>query len=158
MKHLLLLALSIFTLQMTAQDKTTSREAYTKNRTALNPEDQAALQVKRMTLKLDLTTEQQKEMKTLFLKEAKSRQAQKEAWMSKDPKAEKSKLTQEQRLKMKHEQLDRQIARKQELKQILNSEQYAKWEQHKNEYSKKHLKKDSRRHHKSDKRKQKTKS
>ncbi|MDO6596074.1 hypothetical protein Q4512_04050 [Oceanihabitans sp. 2_MG-2023] len=122
MKKLLIIALALVTIQVSAQDK---KER--KHRGAdLAPEEMAQLQTKKMTLDLDLTEAQQKEIGVLNLENAKARKAKMEARKSRKESDEKP--SKEEMLKMQNDRLDAQIATKQKMKSILNAEQYAKWE------------------------------
>ena len=84
----------------------------------MTPEQMATLQTKQMTLALDLTEAQQKQIQSLNLDNAKKRAESGEA----------KKLSSEERYAMKTAMLDRQIAQKEKMKKILNNEQYEKWE------------------------------
>lgn len=102
------------------------RKARTENREKLTPEQQAELQVKKMTLELDLNAKQQAEIKKIALEQAKKREAKKTEWKA-NKEAGKS-LSKDEKFAMKNQMLDNQIAHKAEMKKILTSEQYAKWE------------------------------
>lgn len=102
------------------------RKARTENREKLTPEQQAELQVKKMTLELDLNAKQQAEIKKIALEQAKKREAKKTEWKA-NKEAGKS-LSKDEKFAMKNQMLDNQIAHKSEMKKILTSEQYAKWE------------------------------
>lgn len=93
----------------------------------LTPEERVELQVKKMTLDLDLSAKQQNEIKTILLENAKLRET-KIAEMKKR-KESGEKLTKEERLKMENERLDNQIEMKQKMKTILTEEQMKKWEE-----------------------------
>ena len=119
MKKLAALAIALIGLTATAQEKKTTREQ-------LTPEQRVDLQVKKMTLDLDLNEKQQKEMKTLLVKQQQKREdskAKREA-----AKSENVKPTAEQRYTMKNKMLDEQIAHKAEMKKILSEKQMEKWE------------------------------
>jgi len=117
MKKLLIIALALVTIQVSAQEKRGE-----KGRKAnLAPEEMAQLQTKQMTLDLDLTEAQQKEVSVINFKKA-----QMEARKSKKDSEEKP--SKEERLQMKNDRLDAQIATKKKMKSILNADQYAKWE------------------------------
>lgn len=93
----------------------------------LSAEEQTELQVKKMTLDLDLTEKQQKEIKTILMENAKIRET-KSAEMKKR-KESGEKLSKEERLKMQNERLDNQIEMKKKFKSILSEEQMTKWEE-----------------------------
>ena len=131
MKKLLVIALALITIQVSAQEK---REG--KGRKAdLTPQEMAQLQTKKMTLDLNLTEAQQREVSVINLENAKARKIKMEARKSRKDAEKPSK---EEMLKMKNDRLDIQIANKQKMKSILNAEQYAKWE--KKQGKRKHMK------------------
>ena len=103
-----------------AQDKKVKREP-------LTPEQQTELQVKKMTLDLDLDTKQQKEMKVLLLEQAKKREAKVAEMKAKREKGEKP--TSDERFEAQNQMLDNQIENKAKIKKILNPDQYKKWEE-----------------------------
>ncbi len=144
MKKLVMILIAFATLQLSAQEqKREMRKDRTESKMDYSPEEIAQLKAKKMTLKLDLNDKQQREVSSIFLEEAKFR-ADKKSGMSKD-KAEQS-MSNEERLKMKNERLDRQIAMKKKMKTILSAEQYEKWEKmgakrgHKGEHKGSHKK------------------
>ena len=132
MKKLCIIAIAFITLQATAQDQ---KPALTKSKVErvksdMTPEDIAQIQTKKMTLELDLNESQQKQVNALLLEEARNRAEKKEAYNKiKDNAEAKAALTKEDRVKMMNERLDNQIAMKAKMKNILNADQYAKWEQ-----------------------------
>ena len=94
----------------------------------LSAEDAATLQTKKMTLHLDLNKSQQAEIKKINLENATKRKAMITERKARKESGEAQKPTQEQRLKMANTKLDHKIAMKAKMKNILNEEQYAKWE------------------------------
>ncbi len=118
-KLILATALAITTIGF-AQDKKVKREP-------LTPEQQTELQVKKMTLDLDLDTKQQKEMKVLLLEQAKKREAKVAEMKAKREKGEKP--TSDERFEAQNQMLDNQIENKAKIKKILNPDQYKKWEE-----------------------------
>lgn len=134
MKNLFLIALALVSLQISAQDKKDMhREGDRKERaermSSYTAEEQAQLQTKRMTLDLDLTEAQQQKIMALNLENAKERKAMMEARKAMMGQKEAGKeLSKEEKLKMKNDMLDKQIAMKQQMKTILDEKQYAKWE------------------------------
>ncbi len=93
----------------------------------LTPEQMATLQTKKMTLALDLTEAQQEKVKALHLENAKMRKAKMEERKAQKEDGEK-KPTAEERYARSNDRLDHQIAHKAEMKNILSSEQYEKWQ------------------------------
>lgn len=132
MKKLILIALAFMALQATAQERQRMQQNDSKKERAhkfkdLTPEEAATLQTKKMTLHLDLTEAQQTKIQALNLENAKKRKVKMEARKPMKEDEDFAKPTKEERLKMKNERLDNQIARKQKMKAILNAEQYEKW-------------------------------
>ncbi|MCK7588983.1 hypothetical protein M0G43_00195 [Subsaxibacter sp. CAU 1640] len=132
MKNLLMIALAFMTLNATAQErKKGDRKAEVKERMEvrqnMTPEETAQLQTKKMTLHLDLTEKQQAEVEKVLLAEAKERKAKMEAFKAKKEAGEE--FSKDDRVKMQNERLDNQIEMKKKMKEILNADQYAKFEQ-----------------------------
>ena len=129
MKKLLIVALALFALQVTAQekndDKKESRKERMEKRQDIDPVEMAKLQTKKMTLALDLTEEQQIKVEKINIKNAESRKAQMAS--RKALKDADKKPTAEEKLKRENEKLDQQIATKKEMKNILTEEQYEKY-------------------------------
>lgn len=129
MKNLFVTAILLVGFLTFAQEKGVQkgdRKAKIENREIMTPEQQAEIQVKRMTLHLDLNTKQQGEVKRIVLEQAKKREAKKAEWKA-NKEAEKS-LTRDEKFAMKNQMLDEQIAMKSEMKKILTEDQFAKWE------------------------------
>ncbi|MFV9552390.1 hypothetical protein [Algibacter sp. PT7-4] len=148
MKKIIVIALALVSLQAIAQEnkkeKRNKREM--ANKMMLLPaEDIAANKTKKMTLHLDLNESQQAKIYKINLENATKmktimaeRKAKKESGEAKKP-------TPEQRLKMQNAKLDHKIAMKAKMKDILNAEQFAKWEkiQHrKGKHKKKRIEKE----------------
>ena len=95
----------------------------------LSSEQMATLQTKKMTLVLDLTQNQQEQVKSLQLEKAKRRKVKMEERKAQKEAGEVKKPTSEERFNMENERLDLQIAQKAEMKKILSDEQYEKWNQ-----------------------------
>lgn len=87
-----------------------------------SPEQIASIKSKKMTLALDLNTQQQSQVESILLKEAKERAANK---LTKEERAE---LTKEQKVAKMEEMLEKRIETKRQMKSILNADQYAKFE------------------------------
>ncbi|MGQ2982011.1 hypothetical protein [Flavobacterium sp.] len=103
------------------------------------PEQRTELQVKKMTLDLDLTEKQQKDIKAYFLEKAKEKE--KVAAVIKADRDAGKKPTDDERFAMKSKMLDEKIATKAFLKRTLNPEQLIKLEHIKNDRSEKITKK-----------------
>ena len=133
MKKLFLIALALVTIQVSAQNKKQGtrngdRTEKGQRMSDFTPEEMAQLQTKKMTLDLDLTASQQKQIEKLNLENAKTRKSKMEARQAnrKDGKGEK--LNKEERLARMNERLDNQMEMKAKMKKILNDEQFTKWE------------------------------
>jgi hypothetical protein len=119
MKKVFVVALMLVGLTTFAQERGEKREQ-------LSPEKQTELQVKKMTLDLDLNEKQQKEVKSILLVEAKKREGQKAEREARKESQEKA--SKEERFEMKSKMLDNQIAMKEKMKGILSPDQMKKWE------------------------------
>lgn len=119
MKKLILLGLTVLSLQITAQEKRSELQKMT-------PEQKTALQVKQMTLDLDLNAEQQKKVATIMEAQTKERMAKIDALKAKKEKGEK--ISADERYQLMNEHLDNQIELKSKLKSVLTEEQMQKWE------------------------------
>ena len=120
MKKLILAAVLVVSTLTFAQERGRKGEK-------LTPEQQTELQVKKMTLDLDLDANQQKQVKTILLEQAKKREAK-----MAEMKARKEKGYSQLKLAteiVKNEMLDNQIEHKAQMKKILKPEQFQKWEQ-----------------------------
>lgn len=137
MKKIILIVLALVTIQVSAQErKQEFRKGERKERIKkfkdFSPEEVAELQTKRMTLDLDLTSSQQKQIQKLNLENAIDRKAKMEERQAQMKDGNKEKPSKEDRLKMMNERLDKQIEMKQKMAKILNSDQMEKWEKMKN--------------------------
>lgn len=106
-----------------AQEKQLAKKADTEK---LSAEQRNQLQLKKMTLELDLTAAQQKEMAALIAEQSSKREA-KMAEMTANKEAKKQ-LTATEKFELKNKMLDDQIEHKAKMKKILNNEQFEKWE------------------------------
>ncbi len=97
----------------------------------LTPEQAAEIHTKRMTLDLDLTDAQQKQLQAINLEEAKYKKAKMEARKNMTEKP-----TSDEMAARKIEMLDHQIEYKRKVKSILTEEQYKKWEETRAQYQK----------------------
>ena len=141
MKHILLIAIALFTLNATAQQQKPQQKKgdRTERPQRMNmfkdftPEEMAELKTKKMTLDFDLTESQKKEIYKLNLKEASDRKKmmdERKAKMEerKNNKGQNNMRSKEERFNMANDKLDKQIAHKKEMQRILNKEQFEKWE------------------------------
>jgi len=119
-----------------------------EHRDKLTPEQRTELKAKQLTLALDLSDKQQKDVQKLIA----DREVKKQALFAKY-KADKDagkKATDEERFAMKKQRLDEQIDMKREMKKILTTEQYARFDKmkgdmHKGRYKKEQKFKNARR-------------
>ncbi len=106
-----------------------SQEAPRKQRAEREPlslEQRNQLQLKKMTLELDLTASQQKEMAALIAEQSAKREAKKaERLANKETKKE---LSADEKFELRNKMLDEQIAHKAKMKKILTEKQFEKWE------------------------------
>ncbi len=131
MKKLMLIAIALISLQGIAQEKRGDHRKGDRNERPqtlknLNPEEAATLQTKKMTLHLDLSEAQQKEIYKVNLANAKERKAKTEPARKMRENGEKP--SKEDRYNLMNERLDKQIAQKKQMKSILTKEQFEKLE------------------------------
>ncbi|WP_418513340.1 hypothetical protein [Corallibacter sp.] len=127
MKKLVIIALAFVSVQAMAQDRKHKKGDRQDKMAQYTPEQIAELQTKQMTLELDLSDAQQKDVQKINLENAQLRkQAMDKRREMKENNAERP--SKEAMLKHKNDKLDQQIATKRKMKDILNEEQYSKWE------------------------------
>ena len=120
MKKAMIILMVFTTFAITAQKKNSDRKEHRKEMNQnFTPEQKAELRVKKMTLDLGLNDSQQNKMKQLFLEMEKNKPKRPE---------NRSEMTDTQKFEAKSAMLDRQIAMKKQLKEILTEEQLTKWE------------------------------
>jgi len=139
MKKLLIAIIMTGSLATFAQDRKMKMEEFT-------PEQRTELQVKKMTLELDLNDKQQKDLKKLLTEQSKKHEeakAKREA-----AKKDGTKPTNDERFAMKSKMMDEQIAFKAEMKKILNEKQMTKWEEKRENRMEKMQNKRKEMHHK----------
>ena len=95
-----------------------AQKEHSRKENNMTPEQMATMKTKQMTLVLDLSEVQQKDVLALNKKNAEN--------FSK-ARGEKKELTQEERFEMKNKMLDAQIANQRAMRKILNDDQYVKW-------------------------------
>ena len=131
MKKLVLIAIAFIGLQAIAQQERkqgANRSERSEKMMNLSAEEMATLQTKKMTLHLDLNESQQTKIQKINLENATQRKAIMEERLAKKESGELKKPTDEERLKMMNAKLDHKIAMKAKMKDILDDNQYAKWE------------------------------
>lgn len=163
MKKLLLIAIALVTVNTPAQELKKERQhrgehERVKQFKDFSPEEIATLQTKKLVLALDLIETQQKQIQALHLEQAKARRTAMEARKKLREEGKDEQPSKEDRFKRANEQLDSRIALKTKMKNILNKEQFDKWERgnairgkqrakiHKKEGQKKMTKKRKQRH------------
>lgn len=119
MKKLITMIVLVFGITMTTQ-------AQKKDMDQLTVAQKTALKVKKMTLKLDLTDNQIKQVTPIIRKKVEERTKMHEK--RKALKESGKKPTADERYEMQNKKLDKKIAFKKEMKNILNDEQYVKFE------------------------------
>ncbi len=128
MKNLMMIAIVLVSLCTTAQTQKRDRGDRMEMRKDISPEEKAQLQSKKMTLKLDLTNQQQAEVEQIILQDAKIRQTKKEEFKTLKANKDGGKMSKEDRLAMANNRLDAQIEMKKKMKAILSADQYSKFE------------------------------
>lgn len=136
MKYVLLIAIALGTLTANAQ-RDQARERGPRHemrgeRPDFSPEQIAELRTKRLTLDLDLNVSQQNKIKALQLELAK------EGKVKRENRKERKDLSADDLYELQNNRLENQIAHKKEMKAILNSEQFAKWEKGKQRMARGH--------------------
>ncbi|UAB82462.1 hypothetical protein INR76_06810 [Marixanthomonas sp. SCSIO 43207] len=138
MKNLIIICIVLLGFTGFAQKKQPSkmeaRKEMRENMKSLSPQQKAELHAKKLTLQLDLSEKQEKEVTQLLAKKAEKRATMKESKAKKD-------LSETERFERKKQMLDDKIAYKKEMKQILSESQYTKWEESFGKQKKKHFKK-----------------
>ena len=130
MKKLFVVAFLLVGLLIFAQEKPVQmkgKQAKMERNQNMTAEQKAELQVKKMTLDLDLSSKQQTEVQKLVLAQAQKKEVRQNEMKSKREKGQKP--TDEERFNFKSERLDNQIAIKSEFKKILTPQQMTKWEE-----------------------------
>lgn len=129
MKKSILIALAFVSLQAVAQNKEKiQKEAKLEQMRNMSAEDMATITTKKLTLALDLSKEQQVEIKEVMLAQAtyrKQKMSQKAEIKKTQRPNEDAKVSD---VKEINERLDKKIEAKQKMKSILTAAQYKKWE------------------------------
>ena len=125
MKNILFILIALSTLGSFAQRK--NREVKT-DRKALTAEQVATLQTKKMTLHLNLSDAQQKQIYKLNLENAQVRKEQFRRRKQKADSDRSKRISKEKRYERANKRLDSQIGHKKNIQSILNKEQFEKWE------------------------------
>lgn len=123
MKRIMILAILSLSLSGIAQER---RENNRKEKVEFTPEQRTELQVKKMTLELDLSAKQQKEISELMKKQQVKRAVTRDEMKAK--REEMKKRNSDDKFAMRTKMLDERIAMHTEMKKVLTPEQFAKWE------------------------------
>lgn len=132
MKKMFMIAIMMIGLSSAAQERLSENKPQRSERNdvpqmeKLTPAQRQQLELKKMTLALDLNASQQKEMEKIIAEQSAKREAK--IAERKTAKESKTQLTADQRFAMQNQMLDEQIATKSRVKKILNAEQFEKWE------------------------------
>jgi len=124
MKKIASILILVFAFTITAQAQKKGKRD--RNNPKFTVEQRTDLAVKKMTLALDLTEKQQSQIKPLISAQTAARKAAMES--RKENKEANKKPSADEIYAMKSKQLDNQIAFKGEMKNILNKEQFDKFE------------------------------
>lgn len=126
MKRLVVVLVLLATVGAIAQKRDNQRVG--KGQKAdLSVEQLATLQTKKLTLVLDLTSEQQRQVMEINLEEAEMRKEKFAERKAKKESGEVKKPTADERFEMQSARLDHQIAQQQKMKEVLSEEQYQIW-------------------------------
>lgn len=130
MKKLALIVLLVVGLSTYAQEeKKQERQGAARER--LSPEQRNQLQLKKITLDLNLNESQQKEIAKILEEQSAKRQTEMATFKANKEKGVKP--TAEERFAMKNKKLDEAIAVKAKVQKVLTPEQFKKWEDMKKE-------------------------
>ena len=127
MKKLFVVALLFVGLTNFAQERKGRTERAEMEQ--LTPEQRNQLHLKKLTLELDLTAAQQKEIASVIADESAKRETKMAERKAKNE--TKKALTANEKFEIKSKSLDSQIEFKAKMKKILNKEQMEKWEANK---------------------------
>ena len=123
MKKIILLTFLMAGMTIMAQPRNNRHQRNGMDQFTL--EQRSELQVKKLTLELDLTESQQKEIKAFIADKNTKMEAHRTAMKAMKEKG--TKPTSDERFAMKSKMLDEQIAAKKRMQKILNEKQFEKW-------------------------------
>jgi len=116
--------LSLFVIMLISISAFSQQKSHSKAEMAnMSAEETATLHTKKLTLLLDLDKAQQQEIKKLYQEKAEERKA-----MMAEHKKMSAEELKENRFERKNARLDRELAHQEKMKQILNEEQFIKWQ------------------------------
>lgn len=133
MKKIVLILIALVSLQVSAQGEKEQRKKMDKKEYAarmndFTPEEMAQLQTKQMTLDLDLTEAQQKQIMAINVENAKMKKSLMEERQKRMANKDVKEPSKDERLKMKNNILDYKIEMKKKMSEILDKEQFKKWD------------------------------
>ena len=131
MKKLIVMALLMVGTTIFAQERNKKQQGNEMEQ--FTPEQRSELQVKKLTLELDLNELQQRDIKAFITDKNSKMQAHKSAMKAIKEKG--TKPTRDERFAMKSKMLDEQIAAKKRMEKILNPKQLEKWTSLKGEHN-----------------------
>ncbi len=123
MKKIASILILVFAFTLTTQAQKRGKRMQKEQMTV---EQQTILEVKKMTLALELSDAQQRKIQPLVAAKVSDRRAQFERM--KKLREEKKMPTADERFKNQNERLDKEIAYQKEMKSILNKDQYEKFQ------------------------------
>ncbi len=130
MKKLALIVLFVVGLSTYAQgEKRQDRKA--EDRERLSPEQRDQLQLKRLTMELNLNESQQKDIAKILAEQTAKREKMKADYLAQKQKG--TKLTADERFAKENQKLDDRAALKARVQKVLTPEQFKKWEDMKKE-------------------------
>jgi hypothetical protein len=153
MKRFVITVLVLTSISLTAQDrKRENNRSEGKSKiqmmTDLTSQEVATLKTKKMTLRFNLSEEQQKAVYSLNLENAELRNTKRNETRKK-AELTKTKPNSKEHFQILNDRLDRQIAHKRALQQILNKEQFEKWERSNQREGKRRGQKQKKKNHRS---------
>lgn len=120
MKKVMIIFMALTTFAITAQNKDSERkEQRSEQKENFTPEQKAELHAKKMTLDLGLNEAQQTKVNQVLFEMQKNKPERSE---------NRKEMTDTQKFEAKAAMLDRRIAMKKAMKEILTEEQYTKWD------------------------------
>lgn len=125
MKNLVLIAFALFTFTLSAQPgkhHRNGKKEMVEKMKDWTPEQKAELATKKLTLDLNLTEAQQKKVYPITLEMMKDREQMRTS------KEKKTELSSQELFDTQNARLEKQIKTKEQFKNILNAEQFEKWE------------------------------
>ncbi len=130
MKKTLFILMILLTVSITAQERERGKHKGEKMERFkdFSAEEIAQLKTKKLTLTLDLNSEQQQKINAFILRGEQVRKQRIEERKQKETVNKGEKPSKEERLKHMNMLLDEKIAAKAEMKNILTEEQFSKWE------------------------------